>query len=62
MPVHQKEVLVVEALKYTAEQNSTKKIVTFACDTGNKYLTKMYSNGGMREKKFIIRQKEHYNL
>lgn len=55
-------VLVGAALKYAAEQNTPKKIVTFACDTGNKYLSKMYSNDWMNENGFMNEQKEHNYL
>ncbi len=37
-------VLLAAALKYAGEQTSPKKILTFACDTGNKYLTKMFDD------------------
>ncbi len=55
-------VLVGAALKYAAEQKNPKKIVTFACDTGNKYLSKMYSNEWMSENGFMNEQKEHHYL
>jgi cystathionine beta-synthase len=46
-------VLVAAAVKYAREQQESKKIVTFACDTGNKYLSKMYNQDWMIEKGFI---------
>lgn len=55
-------VLVGAALKYAAEQKTPKKIVTFACDTGNKYLSKMYSDNWMVENRFMNEQKQHHYL
>jgi cystathionine beta-synthase len=46
-------VLVNTALQYAKEVQGGKKIVTFACDTGNKYLSKMYSDEWMSEKGFL---------
>jgi cystathionine beta-synthase len=51
--------VVGAALKYASEQNTPKKIVTFACDTGNKYLSKMYSDEWMSENGFMNKQKQH---
>lgn len=45
-------VLLAAAEKFAREQISKKRIVTFACDTGNKYLTKMYNDSWMHEKGF----------
>ncbi len=36
--------LLAAALQYCREQKRAKNVVTFVCDTGNKYLTKMYDN------------------
>ncbi len=55
-------VLVGAALKYAAEQKSPKKIVTFACDTGNKYLSKMYNDEWISENGFMNIQKQHNYL
>jgi cystathionine beta-synthase len=55
-------VVVGAALKYASEQNTPKKIVTFACDTGNKYLSKMYSDEWMSENGFIKKQNQHNYL
>jgi cystathionine beta-synthase len=46
-------VLVSAALQYAKEVQGGKKIVTFACDTGNKYLSKMYNDDWMSEKGFM---------
>jgi cystathionine beta-synthase len=39
--------LLHAALKYCREQTTPKRVVTFACDSGNKYLSKMYNDGWM---------------
>lgn len=39
--------LLCAALKYCREQTTPKRVVTFACDSGNKYLSKMYNEGWM---------------
>ncbi|OFX58968.1 MAG: cystathionine beta-synthase [Bacteroidetes bacterium GWA2_30_7] len=36
--------LLCAALKYCKEQKTEKRVITFACDSGNKYLSKMYNN------------------
>ena len=50
--------LVAAALKYCREQTTHKKVLTFACDTGNRYLSKMYNDFWMRDQGFI--QSKHY--
>lgn len=35
--------LIAAALKYCREQTRTKRVVTFVCDSGNKYLSKIYN-------------------
>jgi cystathionine beta-synthase len=41
--------LLSAALKYCREQTTPKRVVTFACDSGNKYLSKMYNGAWMFE-------------
>lgn len=36
--------LISAALKYCKEQTTPKRVVTFVCDSGNKYLSKMYND------------------
>jgi len=36
--------LLAAALRYCREQRTPKRVVTFACDTGNKYLSKFYDD------------------
>jgi cystathionine beta-synthase len=45
--------LVAAALKYCREQTEPKRVLTFACDTGNRYLSKMYNDFWMRDQGFI---------
>ncbi len=44
--------LIAAAIKYCREQQKPKNVVTFVCDTGNKYLTKMFDDSWMSEKGF----------
>jgi cystathionine beta-synthase len=47
--------LVAAALKYCREQQKAKNVVTFICDSGNKYLTKMFNDFWMRDNGFSSR-------
>lgn len=47
--------LLAAALKYCREQTSPKKVVVFVCDTGNKYLSKMYNDYWMLDNGFLER-------
>jgi cystathionine beta-synthase len=47
--------LVAAALKYCREQEQAKRVLTFACDTGNRYLSKMYNDFWMRDQGFLER-------
>lgn len=44
--------LIAAAIKYCKEQTQPKNVVTFVCDTGNKYLTKMFDDSWMSGKGF----------
>jgi len=48
--------LLAAALKYCQEQTEPKNVVTFACDTGNKYLSKLYNEFWMEDQGFITRE------
>jgi cystathionine beta-synthase len=48
--------LVAAALRYCRKQTRKKRVVTFICDTGNKYLSKMYNDFWMAEQGFVQRQ------
>ena len=45
--------LLAAALKYCREQTEAKRVVTFAADTGNKYLSKLYNDFWMEDQGFI---------
>jgi cystathionine beta-synthase len=45
--------LAAAALRYCREQSSPKRVVTFVCDSGNKYLSKMFNDNWMHEQGFI---------
>jgi cystathionine beta-synthase len=46
-------VLLTAALRYCREQRSPKRVVTFACDSGNKYLSKVFDDHWMRDQGFL---------
>ena len=48
--------LVAAALKYCREQTEAKRVVSFACDTGNKYLSKLYNDFWLEDHGFITRE------
>ncbi|GAB2625940.1 pyridoxal-phosphate dependent enzyme [Novilysobacter erysipheiresistens] len=48
--------LLAAALKYCAEQTTPKKVLVFVCDTGNKYLSKMYNDYWMVDNGFLERE------
>ena len=47
--------VLAAALKYCREQSEPRRVVTFACDTGNKYLSKLYNDFWMEDNGFIQR-------
>ena len=48
--------LIAAALRYCREQTQAKRVVTFVCDSGNKYLTKMFNDYWMVDQGFIERE------
>jgi len=48
--------LLAAALKYCREQTAPKRVLTLVCDTGNKYLSKMYNDYWMLDNGFLERQ------
>ena len=50
--------LLAAALKYCREQTTPKRVVMFVCDTGNKYLSKMYNDYWMLDNGFL--EREHH--
>lgn len=47
--------LLAAALRYCRQQTEPKRVVTFVCDSGNKYLSKMFNDVWMAEQGFTIR-------
>jgi cystathionine beta-synthase len=47
--------LLAAALRYCRQQTRPKRVVTFVCDSGNKYLSKMYNDFWMAEQGFVQR-------
>ncbi|GGY11430.1 pyridoxal-phosphate dependent enzyme [Paludibacterium paludis] len=45
--------LIAAALRYCRAQTEPKRVVTFVCDSGNKYLSKMYNNDWMIDQGLI---------
>ena len=45
--------LLAAALRYCQEQTEAKRVLTFAADTGNRYLSKMFNDFWMRDQGFI---------
>jgi cystathionine beta-synthase len=48
--------LLAAALRYCREQNTPKRVVTFVCDSGNKYLSKVFNDYWMMDQGFIKRE------
>ncbi|WP_431635800.1 pyridoxal-phosphate dependent enzyme [Dyella sp. KULCS107] len=53
--------LLAAALKYCREQTTPKRVVSIVCDTGNKYLSKMYNDYWMLDNGFLERE-QHGDL
>ncbi|SFM63132.1 pyridoxal-phosphate dependent enzyme [Rugamonas rubra] len=47
--------LLAAALKYCRAQSTPKRVVTFVCDTGTRYLSKVYNDGWMHDQGLIQR-------
>ncbi|MDH4047600.1 MAG: pyridoxal-phosphate dependent enzyme [Gammaproteobacteria bacterium] len=48
--------LLAASLRYCREQTEAKRVVSFACDTGNKYLSKLFNDFWMEDQGFIKRE------
>jgi cystathionine beta-synthase len=48
--------ILAAALRYCREQTTPKNVLVFVCDTGNKYLSKMYNDYWMLDNGFLERQ------
>jgi cystathionine beta-synthase len=53
--------LVAAALRYCREQSQPKTVVTFICDSGVKYLSKLFNDAWLREEN-LIPKKSHGDL
>ena len=49
--------LISAALRWCRQQSEPKRVVTFVCDSGNKYLSKMYNDYWMITEGFIERER-----
>jgi cystathionine beta-synthase len=49
--------LLAAALRYCREQKTPQRVVTFVCDSGNKYLSKVYNDYWMIDNGFTEREK-----
>jgi cystathionine beta-synthase len=49
--------LVAAALRYCRESKESKRVVTLVCDSGNKYLSKVYNDFWMLDHGFIERER-----
>jgi cystathionine beta-synthase len=47
--------LLAGALRYCRQQTKPKRVVSFVCDSGNKYLSKMFNEVWMAEQGFVTR-------
>jgi cystathionine beta-synthase len=45
--------LIAAALRYCRSQTKAKRVVTFVCDSGNKYLSKIYNQVWLSEHGFL---------
>jgi cystathionine beta-synthase len=50
--------LIAAALRYCREQTTKKRVCTFVCDSGNKYLSKMFNDTWMLDQGFIKRENQ----
>jgi len=48
--------LIAAALRYCREQTEAKRVVTFVCDSGNKYLSKVYNDYWMIDQGLLERE------
>jgi cystathionine beta-synthase len=51
--------LVATALRYCRAQTTPKRVVTFVCDSGNKYLSKMYNEYWLDDQGLMLREESH---
>jgi len=51
--------LLAAALKYCRAQTTPQRVVTFVCDTGTRYLSKVYNDGWMVDQGLLEREQTH---
>lgn len=51
--------LIAAAIRFAREQATSKNILTFVCDSGEKYMSKMYSDLWMKDKGFLERENDY---
>jgi cystathionine beta-synthase len=51
--------LIAAALRYCRAQKTPKRVVTFVCDSGNKYLSKIYNDYWLDDHGFVERKETH---
>jgi len=51
--------LIAAAVRYCREQTRPERVVTFVCDSGNKYLSKIYNEYWLDDHGFILREETH---
>lgn len=51
--------LLAAALKYCRAQTTPQRVVTFVCDTGTRYLSKVYNDGWMFDQGLLAREATH---
>ena len=51
--------LIAAALRYCRAQTTPKRVVTLVCDSGNKYLSKIYNSYWLDDQGFIAREPTH---
>ncbi len=51
--------LIAAALRYCREQSEPKRVVTLVCDSGNKYLSKMFNDFWMLDQGFLERERHN---
>lgn len=51
--------LIAAALRYCREQKTPKRVVSFVCDSGNKYLSKIYNPYWLQDQGITDRQETH---
>lgn len=51
--------LIAAALRYCREQTEPKRVVSFVCDSGNKYLSKIYNEYWLDDQGFVLKEETH---